>query len=494
MEMTLLVYTSLLLLCTNLPLITKANSDFDTENCGECKCSWKSGKRFADCTGKRLKNIPTNMNTKTQVLDLSDNAIYEIRRNEFYDANLTNLHKLYMRNCSIEELNLGAFNGLSILIELDLSNNKITELRTGLFTGLEKLRVVILNFNQIKSIEDNLFVNLGFLSKIELKNNEVETVGLRSFVNVSLLAQIELNNNNLRILSLETFEHLGKLTSLSLVNNPWDCTCHLKKFRDFVISKNLYTTPTACASPKPLLNAQWVDVLSEDFACKPTIPKIFVHKQDNENVTFICPASGIPTPKVSWYHNRKEVSTSDRVRIRDSIEFKGDGDVLRSELIIIGLKGKTDKGSYVCRASNKGGSAESEISFTHADIFNVNTTTSNSKNPMIFIIVIAICILIFLLTILLVLYCCCRRNNRFKKNQSLSENGLVASKLEKSQNDSILEGGSVIVEMQKSLLTEVNPVEKPPRRTEVDSSNDKIDFDDSQDVKKTLLDDTTYCE
>ena len=56
-------------------------------------------------------------------------------------------------------------------------------------------------------------------------------------------------------------------------------------------------------------------------------------------------------------------------------------------------------------------------------------------------------------------------------------------------NESVLDG-SVIIEMQKSLLTEVNPVEKPPRRTEVDSI--EKDMEDVHDVKQTLLDEAPY--
>jgi len=45
--------------------------------------------------------------------------------------------------------------------------------------------------------------------------------------------------------------------------------------------------------------------------------------------------------------------------------------------------------------------------------------------------------------------------------------------------------------MQKSLLNEVNPVEKPPRRTDIESVDGG---DDVLEIKKTLLDDTVYGE
>jgi hypothetical protein len=70
----------------------------------------------------------------------------------------------------------------------------------------------------------------------------------------------------------------------------------------------------------------------------------------------------------------------------------------------------------------------------------------------------------------------------------MQTNGPVTKLNGKAQNDSMLDGGSVIMEMQKSLLTDVNPVEKPPRRTEVDTI--EKDADDISEMKRTLLDET----
>lgn len=65
------------------------------------------------------------------------------------------------------------------------------------------------------------------------------------------------------------------------------------------------------------------------------------------------------------------------------------------------------------------------------------------------------------------------------------------SKIDKSTDGSVLDGGSVIMEMQKSLLTEVNPVEKPPRRADIEA-NEKVDYDERQEAKKTLLEETGF--
>ena len=39
---------------------------------------------------------------------------------------------------------------------------------------------------------------------------------------------------------------------LQLHSNPWNCDCHLKNFRDWVVYRGLYTYPTSCQEPERL--------------------------------------------------------------------------------------------------------------------------------------------------------------------------------------------------------------------------------------------------
>lgn len=464
-----------------------------TQQCNKCRCSWKSGKRNADCTNQGLDLIPDDLSSELQVLDLSNNRIGEIRGYEMMRAHQQNLHKLYIKNSTIETLHKDSFRNLTILIELDLSNNKLKRLDPGLFDDLKKLRVIMLNHNQIERIENNLFQNLRFLTKIELNDNLIYRVALHSFINVPALSQIELDYNRLQILRKETFVNLEKLTSLSLTNNPWNCSCALRNFSEFIMTNSLYRSPTTCEQPPMLKGKEWNEIDLDDFACRPQIiDNRLIYPSDGQNATFTCKVTGLPLPKVDWLFHKRPVSKNDK---RWSVTYavrtngKDTNEVLVSELTIVGVK-PSDRGSYVCKATNPGGTDESEQFFDLTSP--APEVRPNRTNDILWIVLfVVLAILVVLILVIMVLCCVCRKTRRFKKNSSISENGLMNSKMDKSADGSVLDGGSVIMEMQKSLLTEVNPVEKPPRRSDIEAT-DKNDYDEGHEVKKTLLEETGF--
>ena len=95
---------------------------------------------------------------------------------------------------------------------------------------------------------------------------------------------------------------LQRILNLQLHSNPWNCDCHLKNFRDWVVYRGLYTYPTACAEPERLADKLWQDVDPKDFACKPDIrvPLSVVFSQPGANVTLSCFIIGNPMPDAKW--------------------------------------------------------------------------------------------------------------------------------------------------------------------------------------------------
>lgn len=473
---------------------TIADTDW-MQSCGKCRCKWNSGKKYADCRNVSYHEIPDNLSSDMQVLDFSFNTIAELRRDDFIKSNLENLHKLYLKNCTLEAIDKNALHGLAILIELDLSNNFLVELQPGTFSDLVKLRTLLLNNNEIKVLEDRIFENLKFLHKIELKENHIVSIGQNSFVNLPAITQISLEWNRLNILRKESFQNLDKLTSLSIGSNPWNCTCELRQFRDFIIDKNLYTQPD-CNEPKNLKGKLWSDLKSDDFACKPRIllQRTGTIEASSDNVTLTCRIKGWPTPKVTWIYNKRPVNEYDkRVIIRDSVErnTRETSEVFTSDLTIFNVK-NADKGAYTCLAKNNGGTDEAILMLTvPGATIEKGTISEHSSNFLLIIIIVIVSLFIILMITVAILCCYCKKVRKYNKNGSISENGLVSIKMDKSHQDSMLEGGSVIMEMQKSLLTEVNPVEKPPRRNDVESTENG-DLHDGADVKRTLLDETNF--
>lgn len=497
---------SVLVIITIFAMVQPTIGDAEWMNdCGVCHCKWISSKKQADCRNTSLISVPREMSVELQVIDLSFNIIPELRGNEFKDANLPNLHKIYMRNCTLQEIHRDAFKGLHLLIELDLSNNFLKVLYPGTFTDVIRLRVLIVTHNQLEYLEDNLFENLGFLAKVDFRYNQLKSISQHTFVNVSGIREIDLENNQLTVLKEESFRGMDNLRSLTLNQNPWNCTCELQAFQKFAITRGLYTPPTDCHLPMNLKGKLWTEVPAENFACRPVI--LFPHDgltidATTENVTITCRLKGSPKPHIDWLYNnhplneedtRITVRNSEEMNRRDSVEF------YVSELMIFGVRAE-DRGTYTCIAKNTGGETKAD---THVAIPPVlepldgmgmigstpGVPTTNPNNALFIICLIAIILLTLLIIVVLILCCYCRRVKKYSKNGSISENGLVSSKVDRSTDGSMLEG-SVIMEMQKSLLTEVNPVEKPPRRSETDGKS--IPSDDVQDIKKTLLDEQSY--
>ncbi|XP_016976740.1 leucine-rich repeat-containing protein 24 [Drosophila rhopaloa] len=492
-----------------LPLAS-GTSDW-MQSCGSCHCHWNSGKKSADCKNKALTKIPLDMSNEMQVLDFANNQIPELRREEFLQAGLPNVHKVYLRNCTIQEVHREAFKGLHILIELDMSGNRIRELHPGTFAGLEKLRNVIINNNEIEVLPNHLFVNLSYLSRIEFRNNRLHQVQLHVFAGTVALSAISLEQNRLAHLHKETFKDLQKLMHLSLQGNAWNCSCELQDFRDFAINKRLYTPPTDCQEPPQLRGKLWSEVPSENFACRPRIlgsVRSFV-EANHDNISLPCRIVGSPRPNVTWVYNKRPLQTYDpRVRVLNSVEQLPASQVLTSELRIVGVRA-SDKGAYTCVADNRGGRAEAEFQLIVSGDYTGAMSPSDGlggmglggmgaigapaidtqTNVFLIICLITTTLLLLLIVVVLTLLWYCRRIKTYQKDTTMmSGDGLISSKMDKTHNGSMLEG-SVIMEMQKSLLNEVNPVEKPPRRTDIESVDGG---DDGLEIKKTLLDDTVY--
>ncbi|XP_030381340.1 uncharacterized protein LOC115629136 [Scaptodrosophila lebanonensis] len=502
-------YYQLLLVLLLLQLGHESASHTDwMQTCGNCHCQWNSGKKNADCKNKGFIKIPMDLSNELQVVDFSHNQIPELRREEFLSAQLQHLHKIYLRNCTIQEISRDALKGLQILIELDISNNRIRELHPKTFAGLEKLRNVIVNNNEIEVLQDYLFEDLPYLSRIEFKSNRLKQVQMHVFSGQMPVSVISLEDNLLTHLHKRTFEDLKKLMNLSLQGNMWNCSCDLQEFRDYTFTRRLYTPPTNCHDPPYLRGKMWMDVPSENFACRPRIlgsVRSFV-EANHDNLTLPCRIVGTPRPNVTWMFNNRPLNLNDqRVRVFTSVEqmpnLSQSSQVITSELHIFGIR-TSDKGAYICVADNRGGKAEAEFQLLVNDDYTApaaapdglgglsisGASNDSQTNLLLIICLIATTLLLLLIVTVLTLFWYCRRIKTYKKNSVIIADELISPKPDKTHNSSMLEG-SVIMEMQKSLLNEINPVEKPPRRTDIESVDGG---DDTQEIKKTLLDETVF--
>lgn len=434
-----------------------------------CKCKWVSGKKTAECTKQNLTQVPRDLSPEIQNLDLTGNHFYHLPHDAFSRVSLVNLHKLILRECNITSIHIDAFDGLTIVIEIDLSGNNIRSLHPGTFYETQRLRVLLLNQNRLRALENNLFFNLTFLQKVELSENKLEHIEEKTFHKLPGLHSLTLDGNNFSTLQLQSFESLPKLGSLELQNNPWNCNCHLKKFRDWAIERKLYTKPTTCEQPPNMAGKMWDEVTSDEFACRPKIiaigpaTKIEMGRGD---VTFSCKATGIPRPQLTWAHRTRVLNTlSKRPNSDRGYVLSTSHDWLN--LTILDAT-PSDKGDYVCHAKNPGGDAEKNVTLTIVGDALGSRDNFISLPLAIGLGITALCLLIVAI-VLCVCYCRRRRTRHDEKSleaASLEHHGLG--------------------EQEKSLITTINPVVKPPRRYEAPSVTSH--GTEMTELNRTLLD------
>lgn len=442
---------------------------WDCDSVPYCKCIWSSGRRTAECKHQNLHEVPNNLSTEIQHLDLTGNEIHHLRENVFTSVKLENLQKLTMRLCQLKSVSQGAFNGLRIIIEIDLSQNRIRQLHRGTFNETERLRVILLNQNHLQKLDDEVFFGLDYLQKVELSDNHILQIGQRSFRKLPGLTTLTLDGNNLTRLSYHNFESLPRLGSLELRRNPWHCDCHLKSFRDWAIQRNLYTKPTACAQPEVLRDKHWDEVRGDQFACAPQIDK-FGSSQYGDAGTgsalLWCRASANPQPQLDWFYRSRVLTNTTKRHASDRAYLIHRSDDWTN--LTIPEVSMTDKGEYVCVAKNFGGSVEQRLNLV---VMGEDPNRRESIVGLPLAVGLGIIAFLFLVMALTLCLCYCRRkrSNHDEKNAeaaSLDHHGLG--------------------EQEKSLITAINPVVKPPRRYEAPSVTSH--GTEMTELNRTLLD------
>ncbi|CAG9572006.1 unnamed protein product [Danaus chrysippus] len=459
--------------------LTLVTADF-TANCPqECKCVWASGNKQADCSHSNFHDIPKTLSTEIQILDLTGNELYEVTRHAFEDVQLINLKKLILKECKLITIHKNGLSGLAIMIELDLSKNNLKTLYSDTFKETAKIRWILLNDNQIEKLEDGLFNNLPFLQKVDLSNNRILQIGVKTFMNVPKLNILRLDGNKLEHLKIDTLSALTSLSNLDVHDNPWRCDCYLQPFRNWVISKNLYTSPISCSEPPKVHGKLWKELDSSDFACRPSIvypsTKTTLRSSDT-NVTLSCLVNGNPLPEVNWVLNAQIIDGTYRYQgeIKYYVTQSNTDNSKWVNLTIIDA-GTSDNGEYLCVANNAGGVEERSLTLAITHTPPGIVVPPGMDNNMLPVLIGVSCTAAILLIILVILcYYCCRRRSSEKK------------KADNSNGEALIEG-SVIPEMEKSLITAVNPVTKPPRRYDVPPSITSGGTEMSE-LNKTLLD------
>lgn len=330
-----------------------------------CECKWKSGKESVICHNANLTTVPNHLDRGTQVLDLTDNTISSVRDDEFSNAGLLNLQKIYLSRCKIRIFERYSFRNLINLVELDLSYNLLTAVPTHVFESITELRELRLSGNPIQRIRNEAFSAVHQLVRLELSDCKISQIESRAFAGLERsLEWLKLDDNRLAEVDASSFTILQSLHELELAGNPWNCSCSLRPLREWMLAHNVpFGVPPVCKFPKRLSSKSWDKLDLDEFACIPEIIAFDTkaHGIEGKNVTMTCRIAGIPEPTVRWLLKNRVIANLSGTTYSNGkklyvVQLKNNA----SDLTIL-TADVQDAGVYVCAAENKAGRAEASV-------------------------------------------------------------------------------------------------------------------------------------
>lgn len=444
-----------------------------------CSCIWKGGKQTVECTNRGLITIPEKVHPETQVLDMSGNNLNNLPRDMFMRAKLLNLQKVYLSTCRIGQIDDNALRGLTNLVELDLSNNLLTSIPSQTFRDVPFLRDVTLAHNPIQKIEDEAFRTLPSLVKLDLSHCELQSIAPKAFEGVAHLESLKLNGNQLRELRPRTVETLSGLHGIELHDNPWLCDCHLQAAKQWLMKNNIpYPVAPVCqGGPERVADRTFAELDVDDFACKPEILKSsrYVEATTGENATVVCRVKAMPPAVINWYWNGRLLLHNSAFSSHQRVFIYEEGHFEKSNTLVLTNAQETDSSDFYCVAENRAGNAEANFTL-HVCLRAAGMASLGSGQIAGLSAALVILILFILLVILVLLI----RLRRLPLSDSKTPGQIETSATiaENSNNTNckpaaIGTGPNCDTSFSEHKLASndlkvaCNPVQKPPRLTEL---------------------------
>lgn len=128
--------------------------------------------RVVQCSDLGLKAVPKDVSPDTTLLDLQNNDITELRKDDF--KGLQHLYALVLVNNKISKIHEKAFSPLRRLQKLYISKNHLVEIPPNLPGSLVELRI---HDNRIRKVPKGVFSGLRNMNCIEMGGNPLENSG-----------------------------------------------------------------------------------------------------------------------------------------------------------------------------------------------------------------------------------------------------------------------------------------------------------------------------
>lgn len=127
----------------------------------------------------------------------------------------SDLSVLQIRNCSLANIDPGAFNITPTLVLLKINHNPITTLKSGVFNSL-KVKEIDVSNNFISVIEEEAFDNITTLEIVKLNYNQIKELNPNWFSNSPNVFKLTIIYNELTKIPSNAFQHLSKQRPLKL--------------------------------------------------------------------------------------------------------------------------------------------------------------------------------------------------------------------------------------------------------------------------------------
>lgn len=453
-----------------------------------CACKWKGGKQTVECIDRALITIPDNIDTNTQVLDMSGNNLQILPRDTFIRTGLENLQKVYLRNCRLGQIDDEAFNGLTNLVELDLSHNLLTAVPSATLVHIPSLRELTLASNPIQKIDGHIFKATDSLTKLDLSHCDIQTIAPDAFKGLTVLHSLKLNGNKLSELRPRTIETLSKLHNVELHDNPWMCDCRLRAAKLWLTQNNIpYPVAPVCSGgPERIIDRTFAELNVDDFACKPELQPMnrFVEATAGENATIVCRAAAVPEPNINWYWNGRLLVNGSSFSSHQKVYIAEEGEFEKRSFLVLSNAQETDSGEFYCVAENRAGSTEANFTL-HVAMRAAGMASLGSGGIVGLAATLVIVVLFFLATLLILLV----RMRRIPFSESKTPghlevittvspqptaNGKACSNLYVDTN-TMPSNASADRKSAPNELKLTNPVQKPPRLTDITYSTSHYD-------------------
>ncbi|XP_034505361.1 biglycan isoform X2 [Ailuropoda melanoleuca] len=192
--------------------------------------------RVVQCSDLGLKTVPKEISPDTTLLDLQNNGISELRRDDF--KGLQHLYALVLVNNKISKIHEKAFSPLRKLQKLYISKNHLVEIPPNLPSSLVELRI---HDNRIRKVPKGVFSGLRSMNCIEMGGNPLENSGFEpgafdglklNYLRISeakltgipkdlpeTLNELHLDHNKIQAIELEDLLRYSKLYRLGLGHN-----------------------------------------------------------------------------------------------------------------------------------------------------------------------------------------------------------------------------------------------------------------------------------